>query len=339
MTNARLTRRTLTLSTAALLGGACANNTGPFSSTPDRTPVQRHGRLQVSGAQILDRAERPVTLRGMSLFWSTFPEGAKYYNPEVVRWLRDDWGVNLIRAAIGVDGGGWIANPERETRKAETVIEAAMALGLYVIVDWHAHQPRPEAARIFFGHIARKYGAYPGLIYETYNEPLREHDWASVIKPYHQAVIPTIRAHDPHNLIVAGTQTWSQDVDKAAADPLRDRNLAYTLHFYAGTHRQELRDKAQAALDRGAALFVTEWGTSEANGDDTLDEAETRRWWDFMENRGISHANWAVDDKDETSAALRPGASPRGGWTADTLSPSGRLVRAMLRQRNGVPER
>jgi endoglucanase len=313
------------LSVMVLLGASSAGaETG--------TAVGRHGALKVKGGQIVDSAGQPVVLRGMSLFWSQW-EG-EYYNRDVVRWLRDDWNATVIRAAIGVEPGGYIENPEREMAKAEAVIDAAIELGVYVIVDWHAHQPHPEQAKAFFSRIAARYGHHPNLIYEPYNEPLPEHGWAEVIKPYHQQVIAAIRAHDPDNLILVGTRSWSQDVDEAAADPLQDRNIAYVLHFYAGTHRQPLRDKAKRALERGAALFVSEWGTSEANGSDNLDEAETRLWWDFMEAHKLSYVNWSVADKDETSAALRPGASPNGGWSDAELSPSGRLVRERLRRMN-----
>jgi endoglucanase len=219
-------------------------------------------------------------------------------------------------------------------RKVTAAIDAAIEQGIYVIVDWHAHHPEPEAAGAFFARIAERYGRHPNIIYETWNEPLREHDWGRIVRPYHEAVIPRIRAHDPDNLIVAGTPSWSQDVDVAARDPLRFANVAYTLHFYAGTHRQELRDKARAALDAGIALMVTEWGTSEATGDGNLDEAETRLWWDFMEENRLSYLNWSITDKDETSAALRPGAPGRGGWRDRFISPSGRLVRARLRALN-----
>jgi endoglucanase len=147
-------------------------------------------------------------------------------------------------------------------------------------------------------------------------------------------VVPAIRAIDPDNLIVAGTPTWSQDVDIAAADPLPFANIAYTLHFYAGTHRQELRDKALRAMELGVALFVTEWGTSEASGDGTLDEAETRLWREFMETHKLSHLNWSIIDKDETAAALLPGAPGTGPWTDDMLTPSGVVVRQMLREMN-----
>lgn len=294
-----------------------------------QTPVERHGQLQVQDGAVVDQHGRPVILRGMSLFWSQWMP--QYYSAGTVRWLADDWKVDVVRAAVAVPEGGYLEHPEQETAKAEAVIDAAIAAGIYVIVDWHAHQPEPEAAARFFDHIAQKYGDQPNVIYETYNEPLPEHTWAEVVKPYHEAVIARIRARDPDNLIVAGTPSWSQDVDIAAADPLAFSNVAYTLHFYAGTHRQPLRDKALRAMQLGAALFVTEWGTTQATGDGGVDEAETRLWWAFLEQHGLSYANWSVADKVEDSAALRPGASGDGHWRDDQLTPSGRLVRDHLR--------
>jgi precorrin-6B methylase 2 len=169
------------------------------------------------------------------------------------------------------------------------------------------------------------------VIYEIWNEPLNNHDWSTVIKPYHEAVIPKIRQNDPDNIIVCGTQTWSQDVDKAAKDPLRLSNIAYALHFYASTHKQALRDKAAAALKDGVALMVTEWGTCESNGGGRLDNAETKKWFDFMDDNQLSWCNWSIADLDETSAALKPGANAAGGWALDSLNPSGALVRKQLR--------
>ena len=296
------------------------------------TPVGRHGSIRVEGNRVVDKNGEPVMLRGMSLFWSQWM--GKYYTPQVVRWLKDDWNVNVIRAAVAVHQGGYMTNPEAEMRKLETVLDAAIANGIYVIVDWHAHDPEPKAAADFFGKVAKKYGRYPNVIYETYNEPLPKHSWANLLKPYHSQVISSIRAHDPDNLVVVGTRSWSQDVDEAAADPLKLSNVAYTLHFYAGTHRQDLRDKAQKALDRGAALFVTEYGTTEATGDGPVDEAETRRWWDFMEKNKISYLAWSIADKRESSAALLPGGSTKGGWPDDMISPSGKLIREQIRKMN-----
>jgi endoglucanase len=152
-----------------------------------------------------------------------------------------------------------------------------------------------------------------------------------VIKPFHVAVIGAIRGIDPGAFVVAGTRSWSQDVDEAAADPLPFDNVAYTLHFYAATHKQGLRDKADLALRRGAALFVTEYGVTAASGGLPIDLAETRRWWDWCERNGISHLAWAIGDKAEPCSAVIPGASPQGGWKPRELTESGKLIRDRLR--------
>ncbi len=294
--------------------------------------VKRHGQLRVAGNRIVDQNGKPVALRGMSLFWSQW--AGQFYNAEAVKWLRDDWECTVVRAAIAVEHGGYLKNPEREKKKVFAVVQAAIDLGIYVIVDWHdhnAHQHQNEA-QTFFAELAEKYGEHPNLIYETWNEPLDKHDWASVIKPYHEALIPIIRKHDPDSLIVCGTQTWSQDVDKAARDPLKFSNVAYTLHFYAASHKGALRKKAAAALESGAALMVTEWGTSESSGSGKLDQEETQKWSAFMDKHDLSWCNWSVVDKRETCAALKPGASNRGRWREENVSPSGTLVRAAFRK-------
>src|SRR5690606_20911152 len=98
--------------------------------------------------------------------------------------------------------------------------------------------------------------------------------------------------------IIVGTPTWSQDVDKAANDPITGYdNIAYTLHFYAGTHGSSLRTKAQNALNKGIALFVTEWGAVNADGGGAVATSETNAWLKFLKDNHISHANWALNDK------------------------------------------
>lgn len=307
---------------------------GLLSGRAGESPVQRHGQLAVKGNRIVDKDGQPVVLRGMSLYWSQWK--GQFYNLEAIKWLRDDWHCSIIRASMAVGSGGYLANPEREKQKVKTAVQAAIDLGIYVIIDWHDHNANRNSAQAqsFFEEMAGTYGRFPNVIYETWNEPLREHDWRTVVKPYHEAIIPKIRAHDPRNLIVCGSSTWSQDVDTASEDPLKFENVAYTLHFYAGTHGQALRDKAARALRNGVALMVTEWGTSEATGSGKFAVDETREWWRFMEENQLSWCNWSVADLTETSAALRPGAAAAGGWSTNILSASGILVREELRSKN-----
>lgn len=294
------------------------------------SPVSTHGRLQVSGNSIVDESGQPAQLRGMSMFWSQWM--SKYWDADAVHWMQNDWGASVVRAAMGVDESeGYIHADNRTFNKdlMTTVVDASIDAGIYVIIDWHSHNAEqyPEESKAFFSEMAQKYGNYPNVMFELFNEPTTQ-EWSAVIKPYHEEVIAEIRKHS-NNLIILGSSTWSQDVDIACADPVQDDNVAYTLHFYAGTHRQALRDKATTALSDGCALFVTEWGTCGASGNGTLDFDETKLWTDFMDEHHISSANWAVSDKHESCSALQADASVTGGWnpSIDTLTWSGLYVR------------
>jgi len=306
---------TIFILTVIALGNSAAQN-----------PVQQYGQLRVDGNRIVDKKGKPVQLKGMSLFWSQWM--GKYYQADAVKWLVKDWNIEVIRVAMAVDNGGYASQPEEEMRKVRLVVDEAIRQGIYVILDFHVHDASPYLTQSiqFFTDISRQYGHLPNLIYEPWNEPVK-HDWSTEIKPYHEKVVAAIRQHDPDNLIVLGTRTWSQDVDEAAANPVSGSNLVYTLHYYAATHKASLRAKAENALSRGVALMVTEYGTCEASGDGLVDVAESRLWWDFLDANFISHCNWAVSDKKESASALVPGASAQGQWSLDHLTESGRLVR------------
>ena len=295
--------------------------------------VETYGQIKVLGNKIVDKNNQPVQLRGMSFFWSQWM--GKYYTPETVKWLKDDWRCTMVRAAMAVEEDGYLKNPALEKQKLITVVDAAIAQGLYVIIDWHDHHAEKNVtqAKAFFAEMAQKYGDKPNVIYEIYNEPLNV-SWQTVIKPYAEEVIQAIRQHDPDNIVVVGTRNWSQEVDEAASNPIAGDNIAYTLHYYAATHKQALRDKASAALKKNVALMVTEFGTCEASGNGFLDVTESKAWWNFLDDNKISWANWSVADKVESTAALKPGASSTGGWTEDQITPSGKLVREELQSKN-----
>ncbi|MBN2510260.1 MAG: glycoside hydrolase family 5 protein [Spirochaetales bacterium] len=301
--------------------------------------VQTHGKLQVQGPQLLDASGAPVRLKGMSSFWINWSTGGKYANANVVEQLVKDWGVSVYRIALGVNPGdksGYVHRPGTLLPMVRETIEACIELGIYVIVDWHAHDTLGylEEEKAFFSLIAREYGHTPNIIYEIWNEPTSM-SWSRQIKPYCEAVInEAIRPYDPDNIIIVGSSTWSQDVHKAAADPIEGDNLMYSLHFYAGTHGSALRSQAERAMKKGIALFVTEWGTSNADGgggaDRKLYVKESDIWISWMDAHGLSWLNWSVADKDEVSAALKPGAPTNGLWGTSWLSPSGVYIKGKL---------
>lgn len=299
------------------------------------TQVDIHGALQVKGTKITGLAHgNPVQLRGMSMFWSQWANGSKYYKEFVVNQLVDDWKVNIIRASmgVGVAEGGYLTNPEVEKQKVISVVDACIAKGIYVIIDWHSHTAQDEEAeaKAFFAEMAQKYGNYPNVIYEVFNEPLNV-SWSGVIKPYCEAVIDTIRKYDPDNLVICGTRTWSQRVDEVAADRIEDVNVAYTLHYYAASHTQSLRNIAQTAINQGVPIFVTEFGTCEASGAGKIDFDESNKWWDFLEANDISWCNWSISDKDEAASALTPKSSNFQLWSDKNYTVSGAFVRDKLR--------
>ncbi len=318
-----------------MLGTASLWLLSPAVAAP--TFVDRHGHLHVQGNQIVDQSGQPVSLHGMSLYcWA--PQGAQYYNASAIQHLAQDWKCTVIRIAILPRA--YQRNPTNEINRVHTVMDACIANGIYAIVDWHSMggaQNHIPSAQAFFTTVATAYGHTPNIIYETWNEP--EHEPWPVIKAYHEAVIPVIRAQDPANLIICGSREWDQQVAEASLNPLTlSTNLAYSLHFYATTHRQWLRDRGSAARKNGLALFVTEYGTTEATGGGVLDAAETQLWWHWLATNQLSCCNWSMAALGETSAALQPGANPTGPWPDDQLKPSGRLVRDyIIRQHPATP--
>ena len=164
------------------------------------------------------------------------------------------------------------------------------------------------------------------MLYEICNEPNGNISWSGNVKPYAEKVVLAIRAQAPKAEILIGSPTWSQDIHQAAADPVAGENLMYTLHFYAGTHGQELRDRIDAVRAKGLPVFVSEWGTSRADGSGGVFLAESAQWLDFLAQRGISWCNWSLCDKGETSAALKPGTQPSGVWSQESLTQSGQFV-------------
>lgn len=301
-----------------------------------QTPVQKHGNLRIAGKHIVDKHGAVTSLAGPSFFWSNTGWGQdRFYTRGAVDTFARDWKAGIIRVAVGAQNDGSILKDRRgNLTRTQTVIEAAIDNGLYVIIDWHSHQAEKDLgeAQAFFTHIAKRYGHTPNVIYEVYNEPLDTTDWDKTIKPYAEKMIQTIRAIDPDNLIIVGTQSWSTGVDKAADRPIRGQsNILYALHFYAATHKDFVREKAEYAINKGLPIIISEWGSVTYSGDGYMDNASTHEWMRFAKKHGLTHLNWAVSDKNESASLFKSGASSHGGWTERELTPSGRLVRNIMR--------
>lgn len=312
--------------------GSSSSSSSSGGMQPD-TAVGIHGNLQVQGNKIVDKNGKPVQLRGMSLFWSNW--AGPWYNENAVDTLAKDWKAGIVRAAMGIDvENGYLSNPAAEKAKVIAVADAAIARGMYVIIDWHDHYAHnhTDQAKTFFTEMAQKYGNTPNVIFEVFNEPTQV-SWDTV-KWYAEQVIGNIRGTGANNLVIVGSPNWSQDADVAANNPITQyQNIAYTLHFYAATHKQFLRDKANTAMGKGLALFVTEWGTCSADGNGFVDGNETNTWLNWMDQNSISWANWSLFDKPEACSAVYQGTSSTGPWPDGTLTQSGQLVRPKITEK------
>ncbi len=297
-------------------------------------PVKTWGQLQVVGSQLCDKDGHPVVLRGVSFGWHNL--WPRFYTKKTVKWLADDWHANVIRAAMGLQiEDNYLENPEHALRCISTVVDAAIRNDLYVIIDWHSHVLHTDEAKAFFGQMARKYGKYPNVIYELYNEPI-EDSWDD-LKAYASTVIAEIRKYDPDNIILMGCPHWDQDIDLPAKSPLTGvSNVMYTLHFYAATHKEYLRERLAAAVDGGLPVFVSECAGMEASGDGPLAPDEYQRWIDLLEAKKVSWVNWSISDKNETCSMILPSAKAEGKWTESQIKPWGQLVRNTLRKYNTV---
>jgi hypothetical protein len=315
---------------------------------PSLALAPNHGWLKTDGGDLLDQNGKIVQLRGMSLYWSNPSwNGAGYYNASTVNTLTGaDWKCTVIRVAYDRDKGhnnGWDL--------CQTVIDAAIAVGIYVIIDWHAYdaQNYQTEAVSFFTTQAQKYKSTPNIIFEPFNEPITaggatggtfedaQKTWTA-IKPYMTAVTQAIRDQGADNLVILGTPYYSQFVNVAAADQPKDKNgayfknVAYAFHFYAASHGPKAYyvtttgsggmepSYLQGALGR-VPIFITEWGTTHSDGGGTshpyVDSVNTDWWFSsYIDNYHLSHCNWSVSAF-EASSCFSSGS---------TLSASGKIA-------------
>lgn len=311
----------------------------PAPSDPKgTTPVSQHGQLSVKNGQLVDKSGKGYQLRGMSTHGLTwFPE---FVNESAFKTLRDDWNTNVVRLAMYVDEWGngqcYMGNKSGSLELLEKGVDICIKLDMYVIIDWHVLNPGDPSkytneAKSFFETVSKRYAKYPNVIYEICNEPNGGASWSGNIKPYAEKIIPVIRKNAPNSVIIVGTPTWSQEIDKPLSDPLSYKNVMYAFHFYAATHAG-LRSNVENCVAQGLPVFVSEFGTCDASGGGANDFNETQKWLSYFDKQGISYCNWSICNKDETCSVLRPGTSANGNWSESDLTENGKWMRNWFRK-------
>jgi endoglucanase len=292
--------------------------------------VSYNGWLKIENNTLVNSKSEKIQLKGMSthgLQWYS-----KYANYDMMKNLKENWNSNLFRIAMYTTDGGYI-NDNSLKNKVEEIVDNAIKLDMYVIIDWHILNDGDPLTYIseskeFFNEMSAKYKDYPNVIYEICNEPNGNISWDNNVKPYAEEVINVIRKNTQNSIIIVGTTTWSQDVDKAANNPIDDKNTMYALHFYAGTHTDWLRNRVKEALEK-IPIFVSEWGVSDASGNGGVYKEEAQKWVTFMNENNLSWANWSLSDKEESSALLLPGTG-ESDLSDTSLSESGKFIKEIM---------
>lgn len=297
-----------------------------FRQVSKASAVSANGRLSVKGTKLVNEKGKTFVIKGVSthgLSW--YPQ---YVNKKSFQTLKKK-GVNTIRLAMYTEDyngycTGGAENQKTLKKLVAKGVKLASKLGMYAIIDWHIlndgnpmnHQAE---AKKFFKEMAKKYRSKKNVLYEICNEPNGAGDWNN-ITAYAKAVIKTIRSVDKKAVIIVGTPTWSQDVDVAAQNPLKGKNIMYALHFYAATHGQYLRDKYETALKQGLPVLVTEFGISDAYGNGNLSKSEGDAWMKLLNKNKTGRVCWNLSNKAESSALLNPSCKKTGGWKSEDYS-------------------
>ena len=314
---------------------------------------QGKGRIYGSCEGVKDGAE--VQVRGMSLYWSLLPKATEFWTEEGVSTMVRDMNIQIVRAAMATgsddwwgckDGSescgddksahitGYASDPEFQKNLMKTVVEAAIKNDIYVIIDWHSHNAneQTESAKTFFKEMAQTYGQYDNVIFELFNEPT-DIAW-SVIKNYANQVVPVIREYSD-NLILVGNRQYDQNPQEAIGNTVSGENIAYTFHYYANSHCWSGQTSwgsaceganAQQAIDAGLSVFVSEWGTGNADGGGEPDQSKNTGWQNWIDGNKLSWANWSASKISEGTAAFQGSSSK----TSLQYTTSGNMVKGYL---------
>lgn len=302
-------------------------------ATPSTT-----GALRVKGTQLTDKKGNAVQLRGISthgIAW--YPD---YINKKCLKDLKS-WGANVVRLAMYTsEYGGYCNGGNKKELEAliEKGVKYAKAADMYVIIDWHIlSDGNPNTyksqAKKFFKKMSKKFSKYNNVIYEICNEPNGGTTWKE-IKSYAKSVIPVIRKNDSDAVIIVGTPNWSQRVDEAAASPIKDYdNIMYALHFYAATHKDDLRSTMADAIEKGLPVFVSEYGICDASGSGAVDKASANKWIKLLDKYNVSYVAWNLSNKDETSSIIKSSVKKKSGFKSKDLTTSGKWLYNMLKKK------
>ena len=305
--------------------------------------VSRHGNLNTSKGYVCDASSNKVCLMGTSFYWSC--SAPLWWCKETVDYLVDQYSVQIIRlpvaiAPCGINGQDRPGNPletwnkdcyyyrpEYTKKMVDEVVKAAIENDIYVIIDFHEHYAKEwvNLAQEFFSYFAKKWGKYPNVMYEIYNEPMCDN--GTVIQ-YAKQIIPAIRFNDPDNIIIVGSSQYAREPDEVTAAGQGQMNIAYSWHGYVPYgHQNDWSSDNSLTWNTSIPVIATEWGLANNKNDGGL--------FDIFKSRGVINCFWSMSNiggDDAKWSVLKSECYKKSGWTDEDMTENGAY---MLEQTRG----
>lgn len=290
--------------------------------------VTKHGKLNTKGGAVCDQDGKKVSLMGPSFFWSC--SAPLWWTKETVNYLVSQYNVQIIRLPVSIAPGdntwedhsatwnedNYLHNPAYTRAMVDEVVRAAIENDIYVIIDFHEHHAEHwvDLANDFFTYFATKWGEYPNVMYEIYNEPMTDN---GTVVSYAKKVIPTIRKIDDDNIIIVGSTQYSREPNNVTAAGEGYSNIAYTWHGYVEWGHQGDWNNA-SSWNNGVPVVVTEWGLNWSKNDGGLLNIYKERslincFWSMC-NKGGDDAKWSI---------LKDDVYKISGWNESDMTENG----------------
>ena len=304
------------------------------------TPFGIHGKLSVSGTDIVDQYGTKFQLRGASLHGAQWDVGGRYITEESFKSLRDDWGIHAVRIPVYVTQGGYTDGAKSlMDARIQNAVDLATKCGMYILLDWHIHETSADmsdspvnpwnyntAATEFFQTYATKYADYDNVLFEIANEPVGVSwytDGTSDLYAYSVQMVNLIRSCGSDAIVICGTNCWSQYVNEVVGHKVDDANVMYTIHFYSDSHKESLRNTVKNAVQAGVPIFCTEFGICSADGNGNYNITSANAWMELFDTYNISYFCWHLGNDDEKSSYLKPSVVSTAYWGNDDVTTTG----------------
>jgi hypothetical protein len=279
-------------------------------------------RLTTRGNRLLFDG-KPVRLRGVATGDPVNGRAGRDARADY-RTIAREWKANVVR--FGIHPSVWKADRRAALAGLRRDADAALAEGMFVIIDWHTigwpdgryeipswpggvkdyYDSSVALATDYWAAVSSRFGREGRVAFELWNEPTdldhpdrdpkKPSDWPR-LRPVLQKLVNVVRKRSD-NLILGTGGSWAYDLRGVRERPLTGGNIAYAWHVYAGHDGNDPKKWAfyLDELQKTYPVVVTEWGFDRnATGEHFQGTPETfgnRFAREFLDGRGLHDTAW-----------------------------------------------